>query len=92
MVALHNFRGLLAYQIGAAVSVCTEPLPQCGGNHAAKLQALNHSYWLEQWKMRIQVFMTFREQDYEPVTCEVLQNIPLRKGIVSVTFYASRYH
>lgn len=92
MVALHNFRRLLACQIGAMVSVCTEPLPQCDSNHAAKLRTLNHSYWPEQWKMRIQVFMTFREQDHEPVTCEVLQNIPLRKGLALVTFYVSRYH
>jgi len=35
--------------------------------------------------------MTFREQDYEPVICEVLQNIPL-KGVALVTFYVSRYH
>lgn len=80
MAALHNFRRLLACQIGAAVSVCTEPVPRCGSNHAAKLRALNHSYRLEQRKMRIQVFMTFCEQSYEPVTREVLQNIPLRKG------------
>ena len=91
MAALHNFRRVLACQIGAVVSVCMEILPWCSSNHAAKLQALNHSYWLEQRKMRIQVFMTFREQDYEPVICEVLQNIPL-KGVALVTFYVSRYH
>lgn len=43
MVALHNFRRLLACQIVAAVLVCTELLPQRGSNHAAKLRALNHS-------------------------------------------------
>lgn len=92
MAALHTFRRLLACQIGAVVSVCTEPLPRCSSNHTAKLWALNHSYRLEQQKMRLQVFMTFCEWDYEPVACEVLQNIPLRKGVVLVTFYVSRYH
>lgn len=36
--------------------------------------------------------MTFCEQDYEPVTYEVLQNIPLRKGVALVMFYVSEYH
>lgn len=35
--------------------------------------------------------MTFCEQDYEPVTYEVLQNIPL-KGVALVMFYVSEYH